>query len=81
MASTEAKGRMRLAALNRLNGAASRLLGARGLTPSRYSGLDRDPELAHIRALEAIASDLESLEQAMETDSEEEAQGDPQADS
>ena len=64
MASTRALAIMREEALNRLDAVAGRLLGARGLTPSAYTGLSKDKDIATVRMIEAVAGDLEQLEEA-----------------
>lgn len=65
MASTVAIAIMREQAMARLNAAAGRMLGARGLDVSPYDDLAKDPALAHAYTLDAIAGDLERLEAAL----------------
>jgi hypothetical protein len=55
---------MRTEAMDRLNAVTARLLGEHGIEPSQYTGLDKDPELAQIRMVEAVAGDLEKLDKA-----------------
>lgn len=61
MASSAAIGIMRETAYARLAKVTKILLEDVGLTPSEYTGLSKDQDIAIVRTLEAIADDLEAL--------------------
>ncbi|HEY3265771.1 MAG TPA: hypothetical protein VGM37_02505 [Armatimonadota bacterium] len=64
MATKEAIGIMREKVHARLAAASAELMARHGLTPSQYVNLSKDPDIATVRTLEAIAGDLEAVNAA-----------------